>query len=266
MHSISRVKGDAHLVWGGAWRVALLLVLLGGLVIVGALAQEAEDESESELVIFFVDSKGQELTGMAGQEVIVEISSDGSVLMRHPDPAKARVRILYKDTVVEADVVEYDSDAQVARLSGNVRLQQERLSVSGDKMTAKVAQEEYEISGNAELVRFAENEDDGEPVVEFRLTADNIRLDGRSRDMVARGSVQAKQESRTIEADEMDYSDEQRLLTFRGNVYATGSDPRFEAHCPLMVIDLESDRVSIYEYPRLTFTVEEGAPGVEEGQ
>lgn len=189
------------------WRSQKVKAALGLLFLVVILPSVAAAEAPKEKVRV-----------TAADKVTIDLNADITVF-------EGSVRITYGDVELIADRAEV-KERKTAVLSGNVRLVQTDLVLTGEVFTAYINEKRVVAEGDVILTKEEARADEGEGSSSERetdtitVTCDVMELSTKTRGFTAEGNVEVKRGSSFAKADHATYAESEKVVVLTGDVAA----------------------------------------------
>ena len=179
---------------------------------------------------------------------------------------KGNVKMRQGDTVITADNIEYNQDAQIqtAVASGNFKIVDPKNDITGEKGTAYFREKRAVIDGAVKIVaqpKSGEASASGSIKAEMKdvttITCDNLEYLYKSKVAKLNGHLKIVQKNRVVTSDSAVYQVKEELITLNGNV--NGKDEKnqtFSAPGQVIVSLKDGDEWMEMKHATGTFRVE----------
>ncbi|MEW6106536.1 MAG: LptA/OstA family protein [Bacillota bacterium] len=205
----------------------------------------------------------------ADKRVTIDFDADVTVF-------EGNVRIAYSDVVITADRAEVKG-RKVATITGNVKLVQPDITLTGEVLTAYISEKRVVVEGGVTLTKDEEKSGDAggagagavsggaggargaggsagkERVV---VTCDRMELKTSTRGFVASGNVEMRRGNTFARAERATYTEKDRLAILEGNVFAKGKNEE-TVKCGKLLFRTDRDHIEALDKVTLEFEVEE---------
>ncbi|MGE5588693.1 MAG: LptA/OstA family protein [Clostridia bacterium] len=256
------MDGHARVAKAGAWvmRTALLVMF-------AALALPAPATWAA----------GEKVVVTADKRVAIDFDADVTVF-------EGSVRIAYSDVVITADRAEV-RERKTATITGNVKLVQPDIVLTGDVLTAYISEKRVVVEGGVTLTKDekksgnagkdgagaasggasgAGGAGDSSGKERVVVTCDRMELKTSTRGFVASGHVEMKRGNTLARAERATYTEKDRLAILEGNVFAEGKNKE-TVKCGKLLFRTDRDHVEALDNVTLEFEVEEEGEGKDKG-
>lgn len=228
-------------------RMAAVLVLVAGMAL-SALGAEAAREK----VVITADRK-----------VTIDFDADVTVF-------EGNVRISYSDVVITADRAEVKG-RKVATITGDVRLTQPDVTLTGQVLTAYISEKRVVVEGAVSLTKDEEKAAAGDAggqvsqgsqgtqvgtTEQVIVTCDRMELSTRTRGFTASSNVEMKRGDTYARAERATYTEKDKLAVLEGNVFARGKNEE-TVKCGKLLFRTDRDYIEALDRVTLEFEVEE---------
>lgn len=131
--------------------------------------------------------------------------------------AEGNVKIEQEDVTITSKKADFNMKDKIGLISGNVVLTKEDVTISGDTMDADFNNKIYKFTGDVVLVQKRKDKEGKEE--EVKWFCKGLTINGDKKDLTAKGGVRIERKDLKIEADEAQYIDETQEIILTGNVY-----------------------------------------------
>lgn len=232
------------------WRSQKVKAALGLLFLVVILPSVAVAEAPKEKVRV-----------TAADKVTIDLNADITVF-------EGSVRITYGDVELIADRAEV-KERKTAVLSGNVRLVQTDLVLTGEVFTAYINEKRVVAEGDVVLTKEEARADDGEGSSSERetdtitVTCDVMELSTKTRGFTAEGNVEVKRGSSFAKADHATYAESEKVVVLTGDVAAESKNGE-KIRCGRLIFRTDRDYMEAETEVVFEFEVDEDTGDEEE--
>jgi len=232
------------------WRSQKVKAALGLLFLVVILPSVAAAEAPKEKVRV-----------TAADKVTIDLNADITVF-------EGSVRITYGDVELIADRAEV-KERKTAVLSGNVRLVQTDLVLTGEVFTAYINEKRVVAEGDVVLTKEEARADDGEGSSSEReadtitVTCDVMELSTKTRGFTAEGNVEVKRGSSFAKADHATYAESEKVVVLTGDVAAESKNGE-KIRCGRLIFRTDRDYMEAETEVVFEFEIDEDTGDEEE--
>jgi len=232
------------------WRSQKVKAALGLLFLVVILPSVAVAEAPKEKVRV-----------TAADKVTIDLNADITVF-------EGSVRITYGDVELIADRAEV-KERKTAVLSGNVRLVQTDLVLTGEVFTAYINEKRVVAEGDVVLTKEEARADDGEGSSSERetdtitVTCAVMELSTKTRGFTAEGNVEVKRGSSFAKADHATYAESEKVVVLTGDVAAESKNGE-KIRCGRLIFRTDRDYMEAETEVVFEFEVDEDTGDEEE--
>lgn len=232
------------------WRSQKVKAALGLLFLVVILPSVAVAEAPKEKVRV-----------TAADKVTIDLNADITVF-------EGSVRITYGDVELIADRAEV-KERKTAVLSGNVRLVQTDLVLTGEVFTAYINEKRVVAEGDVVLTKEEARADDGEGSSSERetdtitVTCDVMELSTKTRGFTAEGNVEVKRGSSFAKADHATYAESEKVVVLTGDVAAESKNGE-KIRCGRLIFRTDRDYMEAETEVVFEFEIDEDTGDEEE--
>ncbi len=232
------------------WRSQKVKAALGLLFLVVILPSVAVAEAPKEKVRV-----------TAADKVTIDLNADITVF-------EGSVRITYGDVELIADRAEV-KERKTAVLSGNVRLVQTDLVLTGEVFTAYINEKRVVAEGDVILTKEEARADEGEGSSSERetdtitVTCDVMELSTKTRGFTAEGNVEVKRGSSFAKADHATYAESEKVVVLTGDVAAESKNGE-KIRCGRLIFRTDRDYMEAETEVVFEFEVDEDTGDEEE--
>ncbi|NLA07768.1 MAG: hypothetical protein GX872_09075 [Firmicutes bacterium] len=188
----------------------------------------------------------------AKDKVTVDLDTDVTVF-------EGSVRIAYGDVEIMAERAEV-KERKTAHLSGNVKLIQPDVVLTGEVFTAYINEKRVVAEGGVVLtkeeVRANEGQDSSLEKDTVVITCDKMDLSTKTRGFTAEGNVQVRRGSSFAKADEATYRESEKVVLLMGNVSAEGKNGE-SIKCGKLIFRTDKDYMEAEEEVVFEFEIDE---------
>ncbi|HXL03242.1 MAG TPA: LptA/OstA family protein [Bacillota bacterium] len=188
----------------------------------------------------------------AKDKVTVDLDTDVTVF-------EGSVRIAYGDVEIMAERAEV-KERKTAHLSGNVKLIQPDVVLTGEVFTAYINEKRVVAEGGVVLtkeeVRANEGPDSSLEKDTVVITCDKMDLSTKTRGFTAEGNVQVRRGSSFAKADEATYRESEKVVLLMGNVSAEGKNGE-SIKCGKLIFRTDKDYMEAEEEVVFEFEIDE---------
>lgn len=232
------------------WRSQKVKAALGLLFLVVILPSVAVAEAPKEKVRV-----------TAADKVTIDLNADITVF-------EGSVRITYGDVELIADRAEV-KERKTAVLSGNVRLVQTDLVLTGEVFTAYINEKRVVAEGDVILTKEEARADEGEGSSSERetdtitVTCDVMELSTKTRGFTAEGNVEVKRGSSFAKADHATYAESEKVVVLTGDVAAESKNGE-KIRCGRLIFRTDRDYMEAETEVVFEFEIDEDTGDEEE--
>lgn len=232
------------------WRSQKVKAALGLLFLVVILPSVAVAEAPKEKVRV-----------TAADKVTIDLNADITVF-------EGSVRITYGDVELIADRAEV-KERKTAVLSGNVRLVQTDLVLTGEVFTAYINEKRVVAEGDVILTKEEARADEGEGSSSERetdtitVTCAVMELSTKTRGFTAEGNVEVKRGSSFAKADHATYAESEKVVVLTGDVAAESKNGE-KIRCGRLIFRTDRDYMEAETEVVFEFEVDEDTGDEEE--
>ena len=232
------------------WRSQKVKAVLGLLFLVVILPSVAVAEAPKEKVRV-----------TAADKVTIDLNADITVF-------EGSVRITYGDVELIADRAEV-KERKTAVLSGNVRLVQTDLVLTGEVFTAYINEKRVVAEGDVVLTKEEARADDGEGSSSERetdtitVTCAVMELSTKTRGFTAEGNVEVKRGSSFAKADHATYAESEKVVVLTGDVAAESKNGE-KIRCGRLIFRTDRDYMEAETEVVFEFEIDEDTGDEEE--
>ena len=208
----------------------------------------------------------------ADKRVTIDFDADVTVF-------EGNVRISYSDVVITADRAEVKG-RKVATITGNVKLVQPDITLTGEVLTAYISEKRVLVEGGVTLTKDEEKSGGAGAVgagavsggaggvggaggaggsagkERVVVTCDRMELKTSTRGFVASGNVEMRRGNTFARAERATYTEKDRLAILEGNVFARGKNGE-TVKCGKLLFRTDRDHIEALDKVTLEFEVEE---------
>ena len=162
---------------------------------------------------------------------------------------KGKVRFEQGDTILLADRVDYRESTRSATASGNLKVYDERNTITGDSCTIQFKEKKSTISGNVRMVVKPKPKsgvrDDKKLITEWKdeatINCDKVEYYYKDKRASIPSPVKITQRTRTVTADTATYSGSDETVLLSGNVKARDDKEKHSFAAPKVKMSLKED-------------------------
>ena len=179
---------------------------------------------------------------------------------------KDNPRMEYKDYIITSEIIEYYEDEERAVFTGNVVVLQKDNRITGHKMNADLADDQFVIEEDVYIYYVRKSKDSGKKTTEnesenqiIEIRADHVvYISGENDLLKATGRAKLETDDRKIKADYLEYIGEQEIVFARDNVEVFGKDEEM-IYCQefTYILDGEEEGFTAIGEVELEFTIDD---------
>ena len=204
------------------------------------------------LLVLVAEAATEKVRVTATKKVTVDLDADVTVF-------EGNVRIAYGDVEIMAERAEV-KERKIAHLSGNVKLIQPDIVLTGEVFTAYINEKRVVAEGGVVLtkeeVRANEGQDSSLEKDTVVITCDKMDLSTKTRGFTAEGNVQVRRGSSFAKADEATYRESEKVVLLMGNVSAEGKNGE-SIKCGKLIFRTDKDYMEAEEEVVFEFEIDE---------
>ncbi|MHB0913556.1 MAG: LptA/OstA family protein [Armatimonadota bacterium] len=152
---------------------------------------------------------------------------------------QGNVKFTQGDTTLAADKVDYRESTRTAVATGNLRIADDRSTITGDTCTVSFKEKKSTITGAVTLVIKPKAKDKSGLKDDATLTCQAIDYFYKEKRAVISSPLTLVQKDRTVNADSAVYQGEPELVELTGNV--EGHDEKHTFSAPKVTVSLKED-------------------------
>ena len=172
------------------------------------------------LLVLVAEAATEKVQVTATKKVTVDLDADVTVF-------EGNVRIAYGDVEIMAERAEV-KERKIAHLSGNVKLIQPDIVLTGEVFTAYINEKrviaERDVILTKEETKADEASDSSLAKDTVVIMCDKMDLSTKTRGFTAEGNVRVRRGSSFAKADQATYAESEKVVVLRGNVSAEGKN------------------------------------------
>ncbi len=189
---------------------------------------------------------------------------------------KGNVKFIQGDTTLAADEVDYVESTRTAIATGNLKIFDERNTITGETCTVNFKEKKGTLTGNVVMVAKPKPEtkapaDTTKPKTltaqwkdEATITCDKIDFYYKEKRAVVPGALKIVQKTRVVTADSATYTEKDDLVALTGNVKGSDEKEKHTFSAPKVTMSLNKDAEYIEaEKATGSFFVKEEQPATE---